>query len=395
MEKTGSSPKVLFVSSWYPSRVDPLNGIFIKRHAECISKFCSLAVICAVPDETLRTAYGIEYEDGGAIPTVRVYYRTRDRLPHIDLGLRRLIRIMVANYLGYSVVRAKFGKPDLVHVNVGYPAGFFALMLKLTSGLDYLITEHSGEYTFENGQYRRWPVYVRILIRMTFLNARVVTAPSKYLINALKSHGLVRKYEVIPNVVRFPEHLGSKERDKRSRVMALTVSILRDRDKNISGLIKAFGKLARKYPDLELHIVGEGDDREKLEMTAKAVRIMNRTVYFHGYVPPEELGRFFDRANFYVLNSNFETFSVTAAEAIAHGIPVIATRCGGPEEFITKQTGLLIRKADEGELIRALEYMYRNWSRYDGKAIRNDARRRFDTNLVGVTFRALYARLLP
>lgn len=53
-----------------------------------------------------------------------------------------------------------------------------------------------------------------------------------------------------------------------------------------------------------------------------------------------EVAGFFCECDFFVLNSNFETFSVVTAEALAYGKPVIATRCGGPEEFVNKIMGI-------------------------------------------------------
>ena len=59
-------------------------------------------------------------------------------------------------------------------------------------------------------------------------------------------------------------------------------------------------------------------------------------------------------ANALVLPSEFETFGVVLIEALATGIPVIATRCGGPEEFVTPAEGVLINRGDETELTRAM-----------------------------------------
>ncbi len=384
---------VLFLSSWYPSRINPFNGIFIKRHAETVARFCTVGVLCAIPDPNLRSPYELECSQEGRIFAVRAYYKIgKRRWPSADLGLIRLIKITVAYYLGFTVIKERLGQPDLAHVNVGYPSGFFALLLKKTRGLNYLITEHSAEYTKEDGTYNKWPIQIRLLIGMIFKDAAVVTAPSRYLIDALRKNGVGRRFAVIPNVIDFPKRI--MRRRPRGRVIALTVALLRDRDKNISGLIRAISKASQKRRNLELHIVGDGEDRRKLEALARSLEMLGRSVYFHGAVPPEETSRFFASSNFFVLNSRYETFSVTTAEALANGLPVISTRCGGPEEFVTKETGLLIDKEDEAMLIQAIEQMCENSSRYNSNLIRKYARKVFDSKRIGLSFYSIYRKVV-
>lgn len=384
---------VLFLSSWYPSRINALNGIFIKRHAETIAKFCTVSVLCAIPDPNLRSPYELEYSQEGHIFVVRTYYKIgTSRWPSIDLGLIRLIKITVAYYLGFTVIKERLGLPDLIHVNVGYPSGFFALLLKKTKGLNYLITEHSAEYTNEDGTYNKWPFQIRLLIKMIFKDAAAVTAPSKYLMHALRKNGLGRLFAVIPNVIDFPKR--TMPRRKRGRTIALTVALLRDHDKNISGLIRAINKASQRRKGLELHIVGDGEDRGKLETLARSLGTLNKGVVFHGPLPPKETANFFERSNFFVLNSRYETFSVATAEALAHGLPVISTKCGGPEEFVTKETGLLIDKENEETLIQAIEQMWENSSKYNSNLIRNYARKMFDSDRIGLSYYSIYKRIM-
>ncbi|MCK7532424.1 MAG: glycosyltransferase family 4 protein [Marinilabiliales bacterium] len=58
---------------------------------------------------------------------------------------------------------------------------------------------------------------------------------------------------------------------------------------------------------------------------------------------------------------------------MASGLPVIATRCGGPEEIITKETGLLVEKENPGELAKAIDFMSENIGSYDRNSIRKYA----------------------
>lgn len=65
--------KVLFLTSWYPSRIHPIAGIFIKRHAEAVSLYSDVAVLFVTADKSLKDKiYDIEYSIENNIPTVRV-----------------------------------------------------------------------------------------------------------------------------------------------------------------------------------------------------------------------------------------------------------------------------------------------------------------------------------
>ena len=67
----------------------------------------------------------------------------------------------------------------------------------------------------------------------------------------------------------------------------------------------------------------------------------------------------------FVLPSRAETFGVVYIEAMAVGLPVIATKCGGPEAFINQDNGLLINTDSLDELLNAMKYMYNNISSFD------------------------------
>jgi len=129
-----------------------------------------------------------------------------------------------------------------------------------------------------------------------------------------------------------------------------------------------------KRRDFELHIVGNGVDREKLEILSEKYGLLNRMIFFEGMVPVDEVASFFCECDFFVLNSNFETFSVVTAEALAYGKPVIATRCGGPEEFVNSNCGILIEPRDNDALVKAMNYMLDNFSTYNPEDIREYAK---------------------
>jgi glycosyltransferase involved in cell wall biosynthesis len=384
---------VFFLASWYPNRLDPLNGIFIKRHAESVSKYCKVAVICAVPDRKLKTkTYDLDCSRNASLLTVRVYYKPT--LEHIKIPGVNLFRYVRASYLGFRQARKLIGNPDILHVNVGYPSGILAFVLRKLIGYKYVITEHSSAYTREDGRYIGSPLYVRLATRCIYKNAEAVIAPSKYLLNALKTSDLVANHGVvIPNVVDIPKRIHPKPR-YTGPAKVLTVSSLTDRDKNLASLIRSFAAVSSPVSEMELHIIGDGPDRTQLENLAVRLGQLNKGIFFHGLVSPEKLRSFYEEAPFFVINSNYETFSVATAEALAYGVPVIISRCGGPEEYVSRNEGVVIEKRNDRQLVQALSFMCENWRRYERRSIHEYAKRQFNPKRVGNALFEVYNRVL-
>jgi len=103
---------------------------------------------------------------------------------------------------------------------------------------------------------------------------------------------------------------------------------------------------------------------------------------------------FMQRANLFVLPSLVETFSVPAAEAMACGTPVLSTRCGGPEEFIVEDVGILVPSHDADALFRGLDQMLDNLHLYSRQRISRYARERFAPEVVGAQLHAVYESLI-
>jgi len=95
-----------------------------------------------------------------------------------------------------------------------------------------------------------------------------------------------------------------------------------------------------------------------------------------------------------VLVSQSETFGVAYIEALSMGVPVIATKCGGPEVFVNDKNGLLIDVNNKKQLIEAMKYMYNNIDRYDRKAISRDIREKFSSAAVANKIEEVYKVLL-
>lgn len=382
--------KILFLATWYPDKKNPVAGIFIKKHAEAVSRLCEVGVLHVAGSAEQNKKYEIEYSSENNIHTVRVRYKiSRLKIPFLTK-----YRHLHGSCLGFKMLKKAIGRPDIVHVNVADPlVGFVAVILRFFKKIPYIITEHSSAYIDENGSFRKMPAHSRLLLKLVFKNAGSVTAVSDYLLKALRKNFPIKSScYVIPNVVNVPGEAAFKR--EKEKIRALCVGLLTDKPKNFTGLIKAFSKASGECGKLVLDIVGDGPDRKMLEGLAKELDLLNSRVFFHGLIPNDKLQIFFRSANFFVLNSNYETFSVATAEALAYGLPVLITDCGGPQEFVTEDRGIIVRKRDVDSLAKGLELMASKWASFDPAKLSAYAREHFGAGPVGEEIYQAYEKML-
>ena len=121
-------------------------------------------------------------------------------------------------------------------------------------------------------------------------------------------------------------------------------------EKGQPGLLRAFAALRAKHPELRLRLVGDGPDRASLEALAKELGLAD-AVSFAGRLPEEETLAEIARADLLVLPSFMEGLPIVLMEAMAVGVPVIASRVAGIPELVEDgKTGLLFTPSDWDEL---------------------------------------------
>ena len=125
-------------------------------------------------------------------------------------------------------------------------------------------------------------------------------------------------------------------------------------EKGLAFLIDAVAELRGRGHDFELHLAGDGPDRAFLEDLTRRKGLTDR-VTFLGYRTEAEVRRELEEADIFVLPSFVEGVPVSAMEAMAAGVPVIATNVGGTSELIQDGvSGILVRPSDTGGLCDAV-----------------------------------------
>jgi glycosyltransferase involved in cell wall biosynthesis len=387
--------KVLHIPSWYPSPEHPTAGVFIRQQILAVQGFVDNAVLFAAgPGES--HAVRICTEDG--MPVARVLIkglpapataagRTRARtmvLPHVLCSYPR------AGMAAFETLREVWGTPDIVHVQALWPAGLIARAIKRRYGIPYVVTEHSEEYlAASKRRLVRTPGMVPLVLRPLARGASRTIAVSQFLADRLLELRLAVDPVVIPNAipVTSPAPMPSAERHAIAHVSIMGPA------KNLGMLLQAVDQLRRRRTDFVLRLIGDGELRAALEQTA-AARDLGEIVRFTGRVSPDRVLSLLVDSVFSVVSSTHETFSVVAAESLMCGRPVLSTRCGGPEEFITPEVGRLVEADSVDALVEGLDWMLDHFHEFRPDQLHEYAVTRFAPDVVAQQILDVYQRVL-
>ena len=165
-------------------------------------------------------------------------------------------------------------------------------------------------------------------------------------------------------------------------------------EKDYDTLLEAFQRVLQSYPGTRLLIAGDGPERPRLERKVHSLELGN-SVQFLGHV--EDVTRVFAQLDVYVQSSHIEGFSVAILEALASGLPVVATRVGGNSEAVLDNVcGLLVEPRNPKALAAALCELLKDpeRSRRMGAAARQHARQSFSNDAAMARMEALIRQLL-
>lgn len=367
---------VLVLPSWYPTAEAPLNGLYFAEQARMLhQRGLDVGVVypelqslrhwstSTVRRPLFRTRFRIE----GGLPTLRWHgWNVLWRLP-----LRWTVRIRMAQRLARQYVRRR-GVPDLIHAHSARWAGPAAQQIGNTLGVPYVITEHFSGFersTLSTSMLQR--------ARDSFHQAAHVGAVSASLRATLVKRDLVApdRIAVTPNpvdedVFTLPPHPRSRPPFRFAALAHL------HRRKGMDVLLRAFDRAFRGEPEAELVIGGDGPARAALERLARSLPTAGR-ITFAGALGRDEVRALLWRAHAFVHPSRHETFGVVLVEAMATGLPVVATTCGGPEDFVTPEVGRLAPPDDPAALARNMRALYDTVDTYAPSTIRAQIVRRF------------------
>lgn len=336
--------KILFLSSWYPNRLEPTNGNFVQRHAESVATKHDVQVIHAIGDPNLSTKLVLEDNTINGIRTLMVFYKNTKN-PVINF-LRRM--------KAYQRAFKKIEKPELVHANVLHNNLLFAVYLKKRFKIPFVVTEHWTMLQTEN-QHKAGAPLLKVA-KIIAAQAEMILPVSQNLLQGLKKLGIMTPMKVISNVVDTDVFTINNQNNTQN-IRFLHVSSLVPR-KKAPQIISVAKKLHDNGFRFQLEIGGDGD----FLSLQKQIVALNAEEFIttFGPITYQKVATKMQHSDCFILFSENETQGCVILESLACGKPVISTKVGGVPEFVKEGFGILIPENDEQALYESMAKVIQN-----------------------------------
>ncbi len=271
----------------------------------------------------------------------------------------------VASYLWFAYLELRrlmrTTEYDLAHFYFALPTGILALYWRNRTRKPYVVSLRGSDvpgYDSEN-------LMLQILHRILRPNSRKILGRAAHVVANSRSLCTLalRSYpdlpiSVITNGIDTTSYFPGKKRIfGDQRVRALSVARLVKR-KGLKTMLRAMARVRAAQATLD--VAGDGPLLDELKQLAVELG-MESKVKFLGALGRDELKRAYQRADFFILPSLSESFSMSLLEAMASGLPVIASNVGGIPELVNPdENGILVAPGDAEALSTAVERMARS-----------------------------------
>ena len=251
-------------------------------------------------------------------------------------------------------------KYDLSHSFFTVPCGAISLWLKLTRKIPYIVSLRGSDVPGYSERFMAAYVVLKPLIRLIWKQSAGVVSNSRGLKDLALKTNEAQKVEIIFNGVDVEDFYPDETlRSKDKFIITVGATRITAR-KGINYLIEALSILVPRYPDIFLHIMGDGNEKENLEALREKLNLKNNIVFL-GRIPREKTGSYYREAGLFVLPSLNEGMSNAMLEALASGLPILTTETGGTAELVKEgENGYTVKMKDAEDLAEKIEIIFRD-----------------------------------
>jgi glycosyltransferase involved in cell wall biosynthesis len=386
----------LVLSRNYPNDVMPVLGLWVEGLVRHCARQCEVRVVAPVPYCPPLPALSENYTRLRRVPTQEI----RDDIPVVHPrfllppgyafhGLES-IPYYLAAVRSIDRLRKEFDF-DLIHAHFSFPDGWAAACLGRRYGVPVLITEQAP--------WRPWMddyKLVRLQALWAARQSRFHIAISRSVRDEIVHFaGESERLRVIPDGVDTSVFTLARNGVRRIPNQILFVGAVRP-VKGADILLRAMRLLQDRGRELKLVLVGDPyygayrKEYDRLRVLASELGLQ-ADVEFAGRKSQEELVRYMQQSAVLVLPSRKESLGMVLAEALACGTPVVATRCGGPEDIVNENVGVLAPPGDAEALASGIAHVIDNHYRYIPEELRAYAVEHFDWEQIAARVMELYA----
>lgn len=308
--------RILVPTTWFPTVQDPVRAVFVRRHVEALALMHDVEVLALVPT--------------GATPVPSPADLPGLTVTHVPVSVGDPSQALRAVRRHAHATRR-----DVVH-SMGFSSLPFAAVAR---SAPWVHTEHWSGVTQPASAGRAWNAArgARHLLRLP----RRVTAVSSDMAERLQPLTRRGALDVVGNVVD-PAVPAPRADTPGLRLLAVG-SLVDVKDPLLA--VATVAALHRQGHDVTLRWAGSGGLADAAREAARREGVSEHVLLL-GSVPPGDLAEHFAWSTAFLLPTRHETFCVAAAEALAHGRPVVVGAVGGQRDFVGEQVGALVRSRD-------------------------------------------------
>lgn len=366
---------ILVISRGIPSAKHPHWGCFEKDQAEALASIGHKVIVLSIDGRFLleKRKIGLTYYESNNVEYYDYFLYPQKLTDVLCHQLTHHINNCIIQHL-YNIVTKKHGKPDIIYGQM-FMNTLKGIHLSKKYNIPIVGIEHLGR--FNESSLNNWG-YTQKDATYVYKNVDAVISVSEKLRNSLLHH-FNRDSHVVYNVVG-KEFCYNQCNSNNTFTIISTGRLVHGKGYDL--LINALAIIKHQLPkNWKVIIIGEGEAKKILQESINTLNLQENILLI-GKKNKSEIVELLQNAHMFVLPSRAETFGVVYLEALACGLPIIATDCGVPPEIVTKENGLFIPKEDINELANAITYIAQNINQYNRKAIADDCLARFSSKVI-------------
>lgn len=355
--------KIFIISRGFPTNEYKMNGIFEMDQAKALQKAGLDVVFLSVDLRSIRRKrkFGMDsfVKDGVKMYTFDI------PLGNIPKGILYKIGIWATKKL-YKIAVKNEGEPDLIHTFFTDQAYMVTKAFE-DKDIPVIVTECNSHINKDNIDKK-----LEKAASFAYNKASKLISVSPDFNKKLKKRFGVDSsvVTVIPNLDIFQYSPNKDNRDSKFRFVSTgRVTV----EKGMEDLIDAFIKEFKDDENVTLDIFGDGNHKEALETKVRN-HGLNHRIKLRGMTDRKIIAKEYQHKDVFCLYSHSETFGLAYLEALASGLPVISSKCGGPEHLIKENNGILVELNDVDALGKSMVYMKENIEKYNKEEISREAR---------------------
>jgi len=346
----GYPMRILMINYEFP----PLGGGAASASFHIARELARMNCRVTLMTSQFRSLLARETIEGADIIRIPVWRKRADRC-----SVPEMISFMLSgSYYGLRIMKRE--KPDAILAFFSIPCAHIGLLGKWFRGIPYVISLRGGDVPgTQPEQLAGFHAITKPIIKMLWRNAAAVVANSKGL-GALAKQTLPNlDVKVIPNGVDLERYSPREEGNYAASPAVRFLFVGRaSPEKNLS---EAFAGLKDcPSPDWSFSVIGDGPQLPRWKKEAEELGLGAR-VEFSGWKPKEDMPRIYKDCDVFIFPSTSEGMPNAVLEAMASGLPIVATRIRGNEDLVEHEvSGFLYEPGDRNALVSSLTRLVNN-----------------------------------